>query len=570
MAIILETLSVIFKVLGSLVLFLFGMKVMSDGLQKASGNKLQNSLNLMTKNRFMGVLTGIGITALIQSSSATTVLIVSFSNVGLITLKQSIGVIMGANIGTTVTAWLISIASIIGKFSFISVSLFILAFSLPLHFSKKIKLSSIAEAITGLTIIFIGLEYVQAALPDASNSKILQEYIVQHFSNSFRWYDIILFVTIGFILTALIQSSSAVTAIGITLVAQGLLPFKPVAAIIIGSNIGTTITTFISSIGASTNAKQAAFAHFLFNFFGALWAIPLFEPFIRLTEISTAPLFHLFNSSDIVKQTTIEVSVFHTLFNLINTLLLIGFVPQFTKLIEKIIPIKNEDALNQKYRLKYIALSIQDTPELNLQNAKIELKKMTEITISMFSLFLEIFSNPDKKMGSILEKLKKREDYTDQMQEQITLFLQECSQENININTRHNINTMIRISHELENIGDSCFNLGLTVQKKYEGQITFCDEANLQLKPFIDKTTSFLNFIYNNMNKHISDEELKVATALEQDVDAMRAELRSKSQVRIQNGGDVIAELLYLDLIKHIEHIGDAALNIAQGLRLLR
>lgn len=570
MPIALETVSIIFKVLGSLVLFLFGMKIMSDGLQKAAGNKLQNSLNFMTKNRFMGVVTGMGITALIQSSSATTVLVVSFTNAGLLTLRQSIGVIMGANIGTTITAWIVSITSVIGKFNFISAALFILAFTFPLHFSKRIRLSNIAEAITGLTIIFIGLEYVQEVLPDTSSSVIMQKYISQYFARNFGWPDILLFVLIGLILTALLQSSSAVTAIGITLVAQGLLPFKPIGAMVIGSNIGTTVTAFISSIGASTNAKQAAFAHFLFNFFGSLWAICFFEPFLKLIEIATVPLLHFFNSTDLAKQTTIEVSVFHTLFNLINTLLLIGFVPQFTKIIQKIIPSKNEADLDQKYQLKYISLSIQDTPELNIQNAKIELKKMTEITLNMFTLFLEIFSNPDKKMGSILEQLKKREDYTDQMQEQLTRFLQECSQENISINTRHNINTMIRITHELENIGDSCFNLGLTVQKKYEGQITFCDEANLQLKPFIEKTTSFLNFIHNNMNKKISDAELRVAASIEKDVDAMRAELRSKSQVRIQSGGDVMAELLYLDLIKHIEHIGDAALNIAQGLRLLR
>lgn len=609
------------SILGSSCLFLYGLKAMSDGLQKASGDKLQNTLSLMTKNRFVGILTGTAITALIQSSSATTVMVVSFANAGLITLKQSIGVIMGANIGTTVTAWLVSISSIMGKFNLILGCIIILAFMLPFLFSKKPKLNSIAEAMVGLTIIFIGLKFLQDSMPLTKDNPQLQKFLTSFSGSLFRWYHVLLFVAIGAIFTALVQSSSAVTAIAIALVVQGVFPFKPVAALVLGCNIGTTITAWLASLGANTNAKRSSMAHILFNFFGAVWVIFLFKPFVDLVELLSTPLITLItggfsfldaaivegqivqekitpamvesarsllaaaqlplNLSDadlvkeafsllIKKQATIQVSVFHTLFNFINTCLLVGFIPYFAKMIEKMVPVKEGQELNERYKLKYISTSMQDTPENNIQIAKAELKKMTEITTQMFSLFLEILDNPDKKIEEAIDRLKKQEDYTDQMQEAISEYLQNCSQENVTPKSRHNINSMIRISHELENIGDSCFNLGILIQRKYDMQILFSQEMRAQLQPFVEKAENFLNFIFKKMNCRITEAELKEAYALENEVDEMRCELREDSQTRIQNGSNVKTELIYLDLVKHIEHIGDSALNIAQELRILK
>lgn len=622
MSVFFTSIYTLFSILGSSCLFLYGLKAMSDGLQKASGNKLQNTLSLMTKNRFVGILTGAAITALIQSSSATTVMVVSFANAGLITLRQSIGVIMGANIGTTITAWLVSISSIMGKFNIILGCIIILAFMLPLLFSKKPKLNSIAEAMVGLTIIFIGLKFLQDSMPITDDSPQLQNFLMKFSANAFRWYHVLLFVFVGAIITALVQSSSAVTAIAIALVVQGIFPFKPIAALVLGCNIGTTITAWLASIGANTNAKRASMAHILFNFFGAVWVIILFKPFVSLVELLSMPLttliggdlslfspalidghiiqdkitpavvesartllataninFATFNDFEIVNQAfalmtkkhaTIQVSVFHTLFNFINASILIGFIPHFAKLIEKLVPTKAGNELNERYQLRYISTSMQDTPENNIQIAKVELKKMTEITISMFALFLEVLDNPDKKIDEAIERLKKQEDYTDQMQEAISEYLQNCSQENLTPNSRHNVNSMIRISHELENIGDSCFNLGILTQRKYDMQILFTDEMREQLRPFIAKAKTFLDFIFKKMNRRISEAELNEAVLLEEDVDAMRSDLRENSQNRIQEGSSVKTELIYLDLVKHIEHIGDSALNIAQELRTLK
>lgn len=567
---------VILQCLGSLVIFLYGMKVMSDGLQKAAGTRLQNTLNLMTKNRFVGVLTGAGITSLIQSSSATTVMVVSFANAGLITLQQSIGVIMGANIGTTITAWIVSIASVVGDFNIIHLSIMFLAFMLPLMFSKKAKFTNTAEAFIGLTLIFVGLEFIKDSIPPIDEISGIQDFLSSFSDGHFTWYHVLLFVLVGVLLTALLQSSSAVTAIAIALVVQGIFPFLPVAALVIGSNIGTTITAFLASLGAKTNAKRASMAHILFNVFGALWAIILFTPFVHFIEFSATPLVDLvcrgISETEplyATKQATIQVSVFHTLFNLINTTLLIGFVPAFAKLVEKIVPQK-EKTDKGKYELKYISVALQDTPEINLQNAKAELKKMTDVTLRMFNLFLDVFSNPDKKMGSVLERLKSKEDYTDQMQEAISCFLQECDRENLTPASHHNVNSMIRITHELENIGDSCYNLGILTQKKYEGEINFSEEALTQLAPFIEITKSFLDFLYNNMNTKISDSKLEEAIHLEDKIGEMQSKLTYNARIRIQKGGDVKAELLFLDLLKHLEHIGDSALNIAQELRALK
>ena len=269
------------------------------------------------------------------------------------------------------------------------------------------------------------------------------------------------------------------------------------------------------------------------------------------------------------KRATIQVSVFHTLFNVINTVLMIGFVPWFAKLVEKIVPLK-EGEIEGKYHLKYISTALQDTPQINIQNAKAEIMKMTEITNKMFSLFTEIFSNPDKNMSDKVKKLKQKEDYTDQMQEEISRFLADCAKENLNDESRHNVNSMIRITQELESIGDSCFNLGILTQKKYDSKIEFSQVSCDQLNPFISITRSFLQFIQKHMNEHISNEELKQALVLEEKIDAMRSTLRRDARKRIQDGSNVKAELLYMDIVKHIEHIGDNALNIAQSLRAIK
>ncbi|MBN2652748.1 MAG: Na/Pi cotransporter family protein [Spirochaetales bacterium] len=563
---------IILTALGSLCLFLFGMKVMSDGLQKTAGEKLQKTLNWMTYNRFLAVLTGTLVTVLVQSSSATTVMIVSFANAGLLTLTQSIGVIMGANIGTTVTAWLVTLANVDTGININAIAIPVMAMALPLFFSKKDKFKNLGEVIIGFAIIFIGLEALKSALPNIKENEALQVWLANFFESMtndaghFKWAGIIATVLIGMILTAVFQSSSAITAIAITLVSQGFITFEPAAALVIGSNIGTTITAYLAALGTNTTAKRASMAHILFNVFGALWCLAAFR---GITLLINNMLEGPTSGMDPKMTATIMVSAFHTLFNVTNTVLLVGFIKWFAKLVEKIIPVK-EGEISGVYKLRYIKANLQDTPEINIKHAKVEIHKMGDIVETMFNQFKEVLNNPDKKLGDLIDTIKKEEEYTDDMQVEINSYLAECSKENLNAQSRENINAMIRIVNEFESIADCCFNLIILTQKKYEGKVDFDAEAYDDLEPYIETVNKFINFINQHLNEHLSKSEFIEAQSIENQIDEMRNNLRIKCRERLQYKNNIVGELLYLDMVKQIEKIGDYALNIAQALRKIK
>lgn len=565
---------IIFQVLGSLCLFLYGMKVMSDGLQKTAGEKLQKTLNWMTHNRFVALLTGIFITILVQSSSATTVMVVSFANAGLLTLTQSIGVIMGANIGTTVTAWLVVIANIMGDFNINELAIPVLAIALPLLFAKKDKPKNIAETIIGFALIFIGLQALKDSIPDVQNSPELQAWMANFFNTmtneagQFKWIGVFLTVGLGIVLTAVLQSSSAVAAIAITLVSQGFITFEPAAALVIGSNFGTTITAYIASIGTNTAARRASMAHILLNLFGVIWCIAAFR---GLTGIINTIVNNPANSIDpnSTVTATIMVSAFHTFFNVANSALLIGFITPFAKLIEKIVPQKEEEIAGS-YKLKYIKATLQETPEISIRHAKVEIHKMGFIVQNMFEEFKQVFHNPDKDIAALMETIKREEEYTDQMQIEINSYLADVSKENLNAQSRDNINSLIRIVNEFESIADSCYNLIILVQKQHEAGLEFNQEAINDFNPYLEIVTRFIKFINKHLNEHLTKEEFLKALSIENEVDDMRNVLRNKSRDRLHIKDNIVAELLYLDMIKQVEKIGDYALNIAQALRKLK
>ncbi|MCK4956744.1 MAG: Na/Pi cotransporter family protein [Candidatus Cloacimonetes bacterium] len=559
----------ILKLMGALGVFLYGMRVMSDGLQKAAGNKMQSILNFITQNKFMAVLTGFIITAFVQSSSATTVMVVSFVNAGLLQLAQAIGVIMGANIGTTLTTWLVSLLGF--KFSISTIALPVIGIGLPLIFSKIKKKRDFGEVLIGFGLLFLGLMFLKESVPDINHHPEALSFI-QNFTSLPSALSMIIFVVVGAILTVVVQSSSAAMAITVTMAAFGWINFQTAAAIVLGENIGTTVTAYVASLGTSVSARRAARAHFLFNVFGVVWMMLLFQLFTGENGLiyKIAPWNPLqtkiIDGKEILVNLPFNLSLFHTVFNLINTFICIGLIPFFAKIVTYLIK-DDPSELEQEYKLQYLSTGIQDTPDFNIINARNEITKMADVTKQMFIINRELYENPDKKMGDVLDDLKKKENLTDLMQAEITGYLAECSKEPLSEKGMANVAAMMRIVNELENIGDSCYKLGLLIQRKYDKGIELHSKADEEFADFANLVFSFMDLYQQKMSEHLEKEVLEVAYKMEEKINNLRDNLKEASQQRLQQGANVTSELLYLDLLKHFEHIGDNSLNIAQALR---
>lgn len=553
-----ETVSLVLKIIGSLGLFLFGMKMMSDGIQKTAGDRLQKILNFMTGNRVTAVFTGFLITALIQSSSATTVMVVSFVNASLLNLTQAAGVIMGANIGTTVTGWLVAILGF--KVEIIIIALLAVGVGVPFLFIKNFGRKPLGEVLIGFGILFVGLSMLKDSVPDIKNNPEILQFLSHFTGKGFGSYFI--FVFVGTVVTIIVQSSSAAMAITLTMAFSGWIDFPTAAAIVLGENIGTTVTAFIASFSANTNARRAARIHTIFNVFGVIWMAFLFNPFIRFID------FLVPGSMDSRVGITSHLAMFHTMFNICNTLLFIWFVPQLAAVSKRLVAMK--ETLSGKYSLPYISTGLQHTPELMVIKAQSEIVKMAEIIGKMFASFVHVFLNPKKKLGNDIESLKTLEDFTDDMQEEISGFLVQCSADNVNDKTMQNITAMMRIVSELESIGDSCYNLMLLSQRRYDKKIKIPDEALEEIEPYIKLVQRFLEFNKERLNKPLSDEELHQAIDLEQKIDNERDVYKKSSRKRLKSNGHVKGELLTIDFIKHLEHIGDHSLNISQALHNLQ
>jgi phosphate:Na+ symporter len=545
----------ILKLLGALGVFLYGMRVMSDGIQKVAGDRMQRILDMMTKNRFVAVLTGFIITALVQSSSATTVMVVSFVNASLLSLSQAIGVIMGANIGTTVTTWIVSFIGF--KFKIAAFALPIIGLGLPFFLSKIRKRRDFGEILVGFGLLFLGLAFLKESVPDIKQNPEVLSFL-QNYTN-LGFLSFLIFVGVGSVLTLIVQSSSAAMAITVTMAFKGWIDFPTAAAVVLGENIGTTITAYLASIGTSVNARRAARAHFLFNVLGVVWMAFVFNYFIKLIY-NIAPW-------DPHQQGNfpLNLSLFHSIFNITNTLLFIAFIPILTRVVERMIKAKPGD-IPEKYTLQYISTGLQDTATMNMLNAKNELKKMSKVTEDMFNSFLDVFFHPDQKKGSSVEKIKEMEELTDQMQEEISKYLVECSKEELSEANINNVNAMMRIVNELENVGDSCYKLIILTQKKYDKKIKLHDKAREEVSDFSNLVIEFMNFYKARLNEPLVDQDLDIAYRMEKKINQSRDSLKKAAQIRLQSESNVKSELLYLDLLKNFEHIGDNALNIAQAL----
>ncbi len=553
-----EVIVTIFKVLGSLGVFLYGMRVMSDGIQKTAGRKMQAVLNYMTRNRVVAVLSGFLITSLIQSSSATTVMVVSFVNAGLLNLIQGIGIIFGANIGTTITTWIVSFIGF--KFSISAIALPIVGVGLPFIFSKLKRRRDFGEILVGFGLLFLGLMFLKDSVPDIQSHPEALEFLAKYTNLGFL--SVVIFILAGSLLTAIMQSSSASMAVTVTMAYLGWIDYYTATAIVLGENIGTTITAYLAALGTNVNARRTARAHFFFNLFGVIWVSAIFRYF------SDFVLFIAPWDTTLQINFPLNIALFHSCFNIANTILFLPFLTQFARFIEFVVPAKESD-LNLEYSFKYISSGIQDTADLSIIEAKKEIVKMDHVAVEMFDLFLDIFYHPTSKMGDKVKKIKCYEELTDKMQLEISKFLVDCSQDDLSESNMRDVSSLIRIVNGIENIGDSCFKLTLIVQRRYDERLCFHAGANEEIQEYSKMIREYFDFACIHLNERLTKDEFDYAMSLERNIDRMRDDLRLRTESRIKSGADAHSELLYLDLLKNYEHIGDYCLNIAQALARL-
>ena len=540
----------IIQLLGSLGFLLYGMKLMSDGIQKSAGEKLQRALSVITGNRFMALLTGLIVTMIIQSSGATTVMVVTFVNAGLMSLTQSVGVIFGANIGTTITAWIVSIFGFNFKISAFAIPLFGLGYFLY-RLIKKNAGKNLGEAIMGFGMLFLGL----SGLSDVFTPEQLG-WLFKIQGSGF----IALFVgfIIGILITALLHSSSAFSAIVITMAYNGLISWELAAVMTLGSNIGSTIDAILAAMGTTADARRSALIHVMFNVFGTVLALIFFHPFLRLVIMLTPGHEH--------SNIAIRISMLHTVFKTLSTVVLLPMQAPLVKLSQIII--KNDPADEKKiFRLEFTELATKDSVATHIIQVEKAIADMTDVVTDMFDkIQIGVSKRNEDFKEKYQELMAETEAYVDQMHEQITHYLIKCEGLQLTEKQLNHVSNMIQIVDELENMSDSCYGTIMLICRSIEKKMDFKQDDLEKLLPYIELVRQFLQFIRININKQITPEKLELARELEDGIDAFRKSLKKVARKRLESGADVKAELLYIDIVRAIEHIGDNCFNISSSL----
>jgi phosphate:Na+ symporter len=545
------------SILGSLGMFLFGMKIMSESLQKLSGEKLRGIMRTMTGNRFAGVGTGFLVTCLVQSSSASTVMMVSFVNAGLLTLVEAIGMIMGANIGTTTTFWLVSFFGF--KFSISAIALPIMGLALPLLFARKPRLRNLGEFCMGFGLLFIGLMFLKDAVPDIKNNPEMLEFIKDYTGRGLS--STLIFLGLGVLLTIIVQSSSVAGAITLTMAYKGWIDFPTACAITLGENIGTTITANLAALGGNVQAKRAAFVHFIFNVIGVVWAIALFSPFVNFVE-NLVPA----DATNPVHM-PLHMAAFHSLFNIMNTALLIGFVPQLARLAERLV---KDKAVTTPVRdhMDYDSPLVPQTGELNLAEAERDVQRMGGITRELVTGFSSLFENPPADLEARMIELKNLEKESDRRALATTQYLLRCASGGLSEETMNRVTSMLRVVAELEDICDCGYRLVLLAERKHRKRRQHPPEVTKQVRDFSQLLLQFMDFYSSRLTSGVVTADMETAYQLENLIDAFRKSLRKESVCRMRLSGDVIkAEMLYIDMLNNMESIGNHSLNVLQALR---
>lgn len=628
----------ILTLVGALGFFVYGMKVMSDGIQKVAGSRMRKILEAMTSNRWMGVFTGFIITSLIQSSSATTVMVVSFVNAGLLSLTESLGVIMGANIGTTLTAWLISIVGFKVKIS--AMALPIIAIGFPMMFSRTKTIRFWAEVLIGFALLFMGLEALKDSVPDLGANPEVLNFLQQYTDRGLM--SILLFISVGTIITIIVQSSSAAMALTLVMCNEGWIPFSAAAAMILGENIGTTITANIAALVGNIHAKRAARGHLIFNLIGVTWMIftlpfltrqidryfqnnpslagvqsveltwanpdhaqRIIEPLdglalqpgtsghqimlswtdsdhgsaeslipaveaqlaakgiepseYRLREAGNHPM----SSPHAIP---LALSIFHSLFNFINVLVLIWFVPQIVKLVTKLVPTRMDD--DEVFHLEYIGGGLMATPELSLMEARKEVNKLGQIVQKQYQLLPKLlYPSDDKKFTRNLERVSVFEDITDRMEYEIAQYLTKTSDGELSTEGSADVRTMLSIISDLEIIGDLCYQIGQNLERRRASKAYFTPELRSNSELMITKVNKSLEIMMRNLRADAKHVNLEEARNIEDEINSLRDTIRSEHLQNVESGVyKVQSGMYYLDLIQSLEKIADLVYNISLAL----
>ena len=555
--------STVFQILTPLGMFLYGMTLMSEGLQKVAGSRLRSILSAMTANSFTRILTGTLITAIIQSSSATTVMIVSFVNAGLLSLTQAVGVIMGANIGTTVTSWLISLLGFTADISTLSIPLIGIGFAFMMFKSQKRK--NIGEMIIGFAMLFLGLSFLKDSVPDLSSNPEAIAFIQKW--TDWGFFSVLIFVLVGTVMTIVLQSSSATVALTLVMASQGWIPFEMAAAMVLGENIGTTITANIAASVGNISAKRAALAHTVFNVFGVIWVLALYKPFLWLVSkivvglggedpfVSSASLLY-------------AISTVHTLFNVLNTCILVWFTPQIVRFVTW--ALKGHKDEEEVFRLRYIQGGMMSTAELSLEQAEQEVVHFSEIVKKQYRYARQAVNESDdeSRFDELFKKLEHYEQITDRIEFEIAKYLSNIRESDLSQEGTNKLQAMYKIISELESMGDSGFNVGRILQRKNLHSQKFDEATVRKLNHMLDLVDVAIDCMIDNLKEgfhHVIN--ISNAQDAEHDINEYRDNLKEEHLRNIESEeSGYLRGVYYMDLVSECEHVGDFIINVSEAL----
>jgi len=583
--------------IGALGLFLFGMKTMSEGLQKAAGNKLRSVLTAMTKNRFAGVIAGLLVTAIVQSSSATTVMLVSFVNAGLINLVQSISVIMGTNVGSTITAWVIALFGFNLNISAFAIPL--IAIATPMIFSKKGSYKSYGEFIIGFALLFLGLDFMKDSVPDLQNNPGMLEFLTQFTQPGFS--SVFIFFIVGAALTVIVQSSAATMTITLVMVAKGWISFELGVAMVLGENLGTTITANLAAIPANIAAKRAAFAHTLFNIIGVIWVLVLFYPMLKLTinfseliglgnpdtftqEINSNPNAVHILSADVasldVKEiayremllkyqtsTAYGLALFHTVFNITNILLMVWFTKSIAKFVSFVLRSKTTD--DAEFQLRYISMGLLSTSELSLIQAWNEIKSYSLRAQKMFEIVRKFYHEQNENDAvKLFTRIQKYEGISDRMEVEIASYLTKVSDGRLSPESKHQVQKMLRVVSEIESVCDGSHNIGRTIVRRNENKVAYTEEMDNNIQLMMNLVDKAIQQMVDALeNDDVSYEELIRSKNTENEINNFRNRLKTQNILDINSKKyKYQISVTYMDIIIECEKMGDYIINILEAL----
>lgn len=560
------------QLVGSLGIFIFGMKIFSEGLQKIAGNRLKGILSGMTRNRLTGVLTGFATTAITQSSTTTTVMAVTFVNAGLLTFVQSTGVIMGANIGTTITAWMVALFGF--KFKITSIAVAVIGVFFAFLFSKNTRLRNIAEAMVGFGILFIGLDFIKGAVPDINSNPAIFAFLDGF--TQYGYFSLLLFVLVGTVLTLLTQSSSAATAITLVMVFEGWIPFPIAAAMILGENIGTTVTANIAALVGNVHAKRAARFHFFFNVIGVMWMMACIYPVLHLIDFAIQYFTGVSSSLMAGGAETREVaglglSLFHTSFNVLNVIILFAFIPYLVRFVEYIQP--DRGGKDEEFHLRYISAGVMTSPGLSITQAQKEIQHFAEIIDTMHDSVTELLFDPAADKAALVDKIRKYEDTTDVLEIEISDYLVGVSE---HTNLEHWMTERIRFMqtaiNDMERVADIYYQVAKLAERMAETDSVWPEPATAEMQQMMLALKDAIATMKLNTAKEPAAVSMKEALVREDYIDKLRDEYRDNHYKRLESGDYAPrAGVIFIDMLNRLERIGDHILNVnesASGRRL--